>query len=135
MLNKDTFSKRIEELLNYYEISASALADKIGIQRSSISHILSGRNNPSLDFVLKILDNFPEITFDWLVKGKGEIYISEKIVEQKKDSTPTLFDLKENRTTIDSKEESKSPRTEYSNKKIEKIILLYADGSFKSYKP
>lgn len=71
MLNTDHFIKNLETILDYYQLSASAFADKIGVQRSSLSHLLSGRNKPSLDFVLKIIDVFPEVDFYWFMKNEG----------------------------------------------------------------
>ncbi|MXN89774.1 helix-turn-helix domain-containing protein [Flavobacterium sp. Sd200] len=71
MLNIDNFIKRLEILLNYYNISASVFADRLGVQRSSLSHLLSGRNKPSLDFILKIVETFPEVDLYWLLDGKG----------------------------------------------------------------
>ena len=58
MINDSEFSKRLKLVMEYYQLSASAFADKIGVQRSSISHLLSGRNKPSLDFVLKVIKEF-----------------------------------------------------------------------------
>lgn len=66
--------KRIEALMKVKNLTASQFADAIGIQRSGISHILAGRNNPSLDFVLKVLNVFPEVSPAWLLQGKGEMY-------------------------------------------------------------
>ena len=71
MVNTEDFIKRLEKILDYYNLTASSFADKIGVQRSSISHLLSGRNKPSLDFILKILDVFPEIDLYWILNGKG----------------------------------------------------------------
>ena len=59
-------NNRIQLILKTKDISASKFADEIGVQRSSISHILSGRNNPSLDFIQKILKRFPDINSDWI---------------------------------------------------------------------
>ena len=67
MVNTDDFIKRLEIILEYYGVNASAFADKIGVQRSSLSHLLSGRNKPSLDFILKILDVYPEIDLYWIL--------------------------------------------------------------------
>ncbi len=67
MVNVEEFASRLKLMLNYYEISAAQLADKVEVQRSSISHILSGRNKPSLEFVLKILKAFPEVELYWLL--------------------------------------------------------------------
>ena len=63
----------------YYNLSASAFADKIGVQRSGISHILSGRNKPSLEFVMKLHSYFPEVSLYWLLNGKGEFPSSVKL--------------------------------------------------------
>ena len=71
MLNIDEFINRINELMDEYQLNASSLADKIGVQRSSLSHILSKRNKPSLDFILKIEKNFEKIDLNWLLFGKS----------------------------------------------------------------
>jgi len=65
---------RLQNLIKAERLSASKFADRIGVQRSSISHILSGRNNPSMDFIQKVLKVFPHINSDWLLLGKGEMY-------------------------------------------------------------
>ena len=70
MLNIDEFINRINELMEEYQLNASSLADKIGVQRSSLSHILSKRNKPSLDLILKIEKNFEKIDLNWLLFGK-----------------------------------------------------------------
>ena len=69
---------RIEILLKKEILSPSKFADKINVQRSSISHILSGRNNPSLDFVQKVLSKFKTLNSDWLLFGKGEMYKTDQ---------------------------------------------------------
>ncbi len=61
---------RILEILKYKNISASKFADEIGVQRSSISHIISERNKPSLELIQKILSKYPEISSEWLITGK-----------------------------------------------------------------
>lgn len=65
---------RINLILQAKNITARAFAEEIGAQPSSLSHILSGRNNPSLDFVMKIIRRYPEININWLMFGKGEMY-------------------------------------------------------------
>lgn len=64
-------TERILAILEDKELTPSSFADKIGIQRSSMSHILSGRNKPSLDVIHKIIITFPDIQSDWLLTGKG----------------------------------------------------------------
>ncbi len=67
---------RIKELILQEGLTSGSFADAIGVQRSSISHILNGRNNPSLDFVIKTLQRFPRISSEWLLMGVGTMYIS-----------------------------------------------------------
>jgi transcriptional regulator with XRE-family HTH domain len=62
---------KIQEILNRYNMTAAKLADQLEIPRSTISHILTGRNKPSLEFTQKLLQKFPEISTDWLIKGEG----------------------------------------------------------------
>ncbi len=93
---------RILKILKEENLTASQFADLIDVQRSSMSHILSGRNNPSLDFVNKILKAFPLIDTDWLMSGTGSMYKSEipfeeekKVIQpqQIKNQGADLFDL------------------------------------------
>ncbi|MCK9162801.1 MAG: helix-turn-helix transcriptional regulator [Bacteroidales bacterium] len=70
--------ERILLLMKSFGMNPTQFADEIGVQRSSISHILSGRNNPSLDIVTKILNRFPEIDSNWLVLGKGSLVEKSK---------------------------------------------------------
>jgi len=90
-------NERITKVLEYSGFSASEFADEIDVQRSSISHIISGRNKPSLEFVTKIKNRFPELSWDWIILGTGEMKqtdspfpISQK---QEENSTPDLFTL------------------------------------------
>jgi len=72
MLNIEDFVKRLEILFEYYGITASAFADTLTVQRSSLSHLMSGRNKPSLDFVMRITQAYPEADLYWLLNGEGE---------------------------------------------------------------
>ena len=123
VVNSEDFIKRLEKILRYYDLSASVFADKIKVQRSSISHLLSGRNKPSLEFVLKIIKTFPEVNLYWLLNGKGAF--PPLSTSQSKTIAPTQHSIlqKEEVSTIKSAKD----------KIIEKIIIFYSDGSFKSY--
>jgi len=135
------FTTRLQKLLSFYELSASGLATKIGVQRSSISHIVSGRNKPSLDFIIKLLETFDEVSFDWIINGNGSFPKSNSPTPISK-PTENLFSEKEKKSQIPS-EEKKNPEMgienkpvfpiSNSNKELDKIILLYKDGSFDSY--
>jgi transcriptional regulator with XRE-family HTH domain len=65
---------RLLKFLNKEQLSSARFAEIIGVQPSSISHILSGRNKPGFDFIQKILINFPSLNADWLIMGKGNMY-------------------------------------------------------------
>ncbi|PQA91922.1 transcriptional regulator [Chryseobacterium shigense] len=72
-----SLNERISKVIEYSNLSSSEFADEIDVQRSSISHITSGRNKPSLEFIIKIKSRFPELLWDWLVTGEGEMLKSE----------------------------------------------------------
>ena len=76
--------ERLLEFLRVENKSSAQFAEEIGVQPSGISHILSGRNNPSLDFILKMLEKYQFLSTDWLLFGKGSMYKDSKI--------QTLFD-------------------------------------------
>ena len=90
-------NSRVQKIINYSELSLSEFADEIGVQRSNISHVLSGRNKPSLDFLMKIKDRFPEIQWEWLIEGKGAMIFSEN----EADSTPSSYSLEESKINDD----------------------------------
>ena len=71
---------RITLLIKAKNLTAAQFADEIGVQKSSISHILSGRNNASLDFIQKILLTYPEVNMEWLMFGKGPLFKSTDTV-------------------------------------------------------
>jgi len=139
MINIEAFTKRLQKVIDYYGESASSFAEKIGVQRSSISHILSGRNKPSLDFVLKILEAFPEVELYWLLNGKGTFPKSDPDLF----STPTPT-VQESQKPLDNNNDTKpidvaTPilnhlKNEDNSKSIERIVIFYSDGTFKNYK-
>ena len=144
---------RINMLLKAKNITVSQFSQAIKIQRSGMSHILSGRNKPSLDFVLRVLKRYPEINPSWFLMGEGEMYISDKIDTQTTmfpsqleiDDTKEIINVDEhkhkqepiNNELIDSQnryldnENITMGRT--NTKKIEKIIVLYSDNTFDEY--
>jgi transcriptional regulator with XRE-family HTH domain len=122
MINSSEFTERLQKVINFYDETSSSFAEKIGVQRSSISHILSGRNKPSLDFVMKVLHSYPEVELYWLLNGKGSFPKTNHISEEP-DSN-----FKESITDSNAKSIE-------SNSDIEKIVVFYKNGTFKSYKP
>ncbi|MDH7913973.1 helix-turn-helix transcriptional regulator [Winogradskyella sp. SYSU M77433] len=130
MINSLKFTERLQKVIEFYGETASGFAEKIGVQRSSISHILSGRNKPSLDFVMKILDTYPEVELYWLLNGKGEFPRNEKIQEEIKTDIQPVKKISEPENNISA--QNSTPNT---TSEIEKIVIFYKDGTFKSYKP
>ena len=78
MVTTNEFAKRLQKILTYYGLTATAFSEEINFNRSTISHLLSGRNKPSLEFVLKVLKKFPEVELYWLLNGKGEFPATSK---------------------------------------------------------
>ncbi len=121
MLNIDEFLNRLEELMKNHQLNAAAFAEKIGVQRSSVSHILSRRNKPSLEFIFKIQSQFEEVDFDWLLLG-----VQNKITLTDQD----LHNLDSITSNIDLKPKSNNDEIE-----VTQIIQTYKDGSFRVYLP
>ncbi|MCD0474137.1 helix-turn-helix domain-containing protein [Flavobacterium sp. EDS] len=160
MVNIEDFIKRLEIILEYYGLSASSFADKIGVQRSSMSHLLSGRNKPSLDFILKIIEVFPDIDLYWVLNGKGsfpknennEVAINPTPQEIEQSIAPIfpnnnfipedLFleiektnEKNEKKIIEENIPEIKNTISNTSSEEIEKIVLFYKNGTFKVYTP
>ena len=83
--------ERIELLMKCYDLSPSQFADKTGIQRASVSHILSGRNKPSLEVMLKVYDAFPGVDMKWLMTGVGEEPVRQIVQDSALSASDTLF--------------------------------------------
>lgn len=116
MINNLQFANRIKKIIEFHQFSASSFADKIGVQRSSISHILSGRNKPSLDFIMKVCNAFSDVDMEWLVNGVGT-YPSSNTSKVTETPNPSLFDS--NATS--------------GGKRIQRIVVFYEDGTFDEY--
>ena len=149
MVNIEDFIKRLETILEYYSLTASSFADKISVQRSSMSHLLSGRNKPSLDFVLKVTEEFPEVTLDWILNGKGsfpkdDFAPAPTIIQPEKKVEPNpnenLFSNK-NEEKVEEKnevfEEKKvtqiSTSENHYESEIDRIVVFFKNGTFKNY--
>lgn len=161
MVNTEDFIKRLEIILDYYGLNASSFADKISVQRSSLSHLLSGRNKPSLDFILKISEVFPEVDLYWILNGKGSFPKNDSVIEIKTEETQqarvdeklnTPTPTFQNKTSGNLFSEIDQPVSEnpvnekkyFENENItvspiyngiDKIVIFYKNGTFKDYKP
>ncbi|MAM04991.1 MAG: transcriptional regulator [Flavobacteriales bacterium] len=83
---------RLKEWMNYKGVKSSEFALKIGVNKATISHILSGRNKPSTDFIYKLLLNYPELDANWLVVGKGNMLINNEKNSKKIEKVIVLYE-------------------------------------------
>ncbi len=143
MVNTVEFSKRLQKILEFYGLSATAFSEKIAFNRSTISHLLSGRNKPSLEFVMKVLEEFPEVELYWLLNGKGTFPSASETPEPKPEvPVSEIPSITENLFSEKKEAEPKPPITTEIGKKefppsdseIDQIVIFYKDGSFKAYK-
>lgn len=130
--------ERLKLIIKYYDLSASSFADKINVPRSSISHLLSGRNKASLDFVIKVIDNFKEVELNWLVYGKGSFPMQKDKTTDESKNLNLFSQKKELKHSSTSLEKKKQNEVQISNSKtekktIKKIIILNDDGTFEEY--
>ncbi len=144
------FKERFQHILNQLNMSPAEFSERINIQRSNLSHILSGRNKPSLGMLQKMLEAFPELNPAYIINGLGE-----PLINQTSESTPKLpespgLDLRfppkskeEEKETpaepsLDQKPETleqntKSKVYKSNNRTLKQVLLLYTDGSVESY--
>lgn len=140
------FDKIINEIMEVYNLNASEFAEKIGVQRSNISHILSGRNKPSLDFLIKLKSEFEELRWDYLLLGKkpmterehkdihaGSSRSTERGLNENFTLPPSLLHPDETANIREIKEEEPVPYLTGNAKQIKKIIMFYTDNSFEIF--
>ena len=143
MVNIEKFIVRLKKIIEENDLSSSAFAEKLGVQRATISHLLSGRNKPSLDFIMKVIEAFPEVDLYWLLNGKGSY---NRLTEKVPSSPPTntSIDLFTENDTEHKEEVNSQIETRVTNSNIitenlvsekkdndiSKIIICYKNGSF-----
>jgi transcriptional regulator with XRE-family HTH domain len=145
---------RILKLLGEEKISASEFADKMGIQRSNVSHILNGRNNPGYSFIQKILETFPLVNPRWLITGEGSAYedrnmssvldlnskglfsdqsVNEISSSEKQSVKEAASDLIEK--SIHLKKYQSSVNQEVIPRKVVRVMFIYNDHTFEDFLP
>lgn len=133
--------EQIQEILRREDLTSSQFADKIGVQRSSVSHVLSGRNKPGFDFIQKILHAFPGIDADWLITGMGEMYKQRvprgELFDGPFSETSPAKDDKKLSAKLESAGIKDIPPLEPSRpliKEVERVIVFYTDKTFREYR-
>lgn len=141
-------AERLKLIMDYFGLTPASFADRLEVQRSSISHLLSGRNKPSLDFVMKVLTTFPEVDLLWLVNGIGEFPLNENKSTEK---IYTQFSANQNSLQQKLNFETENAdinepptinnlvggihQTVKNENAVEQIVIFYKDGTFKNYSP
>lgn len=143
---------RIQKVMDEKQLSVSAFADEIGVKRPTMTHTMSGRNNPSLDIVSKILERYQDINSEWLLFGKGGMY-KGNLAQQ-----PGLFDELEQKDTKDRKgdvsdmvkgdalkspavssvvieDDKYSKKSKDTHKRVARIMIFYSDNTFEIFLP
>ena len=113
-------TEKITALMNYLHMTPAQFADRISVPRSSISHILSGRNKPSLDFIQKVVHQFPDINLEWLILGIGEMIGKREEEGQLQDHKHVVIGPDQPAGIL--------------NSSIDHVIICYADGTCRLYK-
>jgi transcriptional regulator with XRE-family HTH domain len=139
--------ERLLKIITSEGLTPSLLADEMGLQRSGISHILSGRNYPSFDFLQKLLVRFPKLNAEWLLLGQGSMYKSTvadlpdlfatPAPVEKASVPPAITGESEKRSSgeSDKRNEPEMSSSAAPQKTIEKMIVLYSDKTFATYYP
>lgn len=140
--------ERLLEFLRKENKSSAQLAEEIGVQASGISHILSGRNNPSLDFILRMLEKYTFISTEWLLFGKGTMYREPKMqslfdFSQSDNDGSQVKPLNEtSKQMVNIQDVAKNKRQEESTfpernvpSEVVRIVWFYNDNSFVEYFP
>jgi len=145
-MENDEMKDRIAHIIRAKNLTAAEFAVRLGIQPSNISHLLSGRNNPSLDFVRKLKETFPEYNLDWIIFGKGPMTVSEPFVATTPSYEPLLTETQESEKAISFTDETPfAPEESQDLPKeqplpspqsgLKQLILVYPDNTFEVLSP
>lgn len=142
---------RIAHIMRAKNLKASDFAALLGIQPSGVSHILAGRNKPSLEFVKKIKEVFPEYNLDWIIFGTGPITTSEPFnnsptstqnpVPRIEDTIPFDFETEADIDTdplsdsLSLSDQNQLSKPNVNNNAVKSMLVLYEDGTFETYLP
>ena len=142
---------RLQRFLDLEQLTPAKLADILDVQRSGLSHILSGRNKPGFDFINKLLTKFPSLNSEWLITGKGRVYKESVTAQIERSNSPSYGEESSKTLFTPSKEEVSPTLTPehlsenpiFKNEPIEsgikrtlkKVLMIYSDNSFIEYFP
>lgn|SRR5690606_32600845 len=142
------FSLQLQKIMDHFSLSTTELADTILVPRATISHLISERNKPSLEFITKLHTRFPTLNLEWLIYGKDPflttdnvVHAIDKSIEKEPVFMPNIsIEEKEIAVTVDKNIEQKGIENEekilsFTKKDVEAVVILYTDGTYKHYHP
>jgi len=142
MINETIMNTRLKLFLDANNLTQAEFADKINVVRASVSHVLSGRNNPSYDFIRSIMQKYPELNIEWLMFGKGTMYKTMPAPPQKPAEYEEGLIFQEVEETYEPVIEPESvrlnetitpnevPQVTINQRKVSKVIILFDDGTY-----
>lgn len=151
--------ERLEELMQLLNLNPTQFANAIGVQRATLQHILSGRNEPSLKIIMAIHNSFPDVELEWLLNGKGSAIPQLQQNEQSGDDYPllpgmeSLFfkdDVHNSPENSNLRGEEVQPKQRkrrnnkdvepiqeavslYKDKSIKEVVVFFADGTYQKF--
>ncbi len=144
--------------MRHYKLQPRELADKCGVQRTAINHIINGRNRPSVGFLMALSESFPELNTRWLLHGAPPMFTnvtsrSEAVVENTPNHVETSVSVDEtimestniaietdkknllsDVTSVDTPV-TETPKSTNADRRVVQVIVCYSDGSFTHYRP
>ncbi len=135
-------SERLQKFMENEKVTAAKLADILDVQPSAISHILSGRNKPSFDFIQKLASKFPRFNIEWLITGKGNMY--KAAIQQSLFDSVTNTQIKTDPPKKISETNQDDPlnvqkvtnvNTSREGRTVKKIVMFYSDNTFDIFSP
>ena len=127
-------SNRIQELIRKNQLNAAKFADRIGVQRSNLSHVLTGRNKPGLDFIEKVLLEFPNVDANWLISGNAKHKQQLEEVSKSENSSLRTDDATDLSGNAHKQIQSRTLNATKETTKVDKIIVFYNDNTFEEFK-
>jgi transcriptional regulator with XRE-family HTH domain len=146
----DLIKSRIIEFLRNENLTSAQFAQEIGVQPSSISHIISGRNKPSLEFIFKMISRYPSLSTDWLIFGKGSMFrenISIDLFSEEKERVASSGDIFKDNVRQDrgntapdtAKNHISDGKSQHNGQEIKprtvRIVIFNSDGTFTEHYP
>lgn len=118
-------NKRLQQFLAAENISQSKFAETLGVARAGVSHVLSGRNKPGFEFLDSLSRNYPDLSLEWLISGRGRMYKDNRQAESSR-----IIDSQEPNLFSAEVQQLDNQQIDTRDRKIVKVVLFYSDGTY-----